>query len=401
MTVEGEQLLPVPPLAELRRRRSAKWRTYPPDVLPLFVAEMDFELAPVVGEALAEAVRNSDTGYALALPELGEALAGFAERRWGWQLDPAAVHPVTDVGVGVVELLRVLTRPGDRILFSPPVYAPFYHWVDEVRCQPVETPLRHTDQGWLLDLPALERAFAERPAAYLLCNPHNPVGRVHTPDELAELVELAVRYQVPVISDEIHAPLALPGARFTPLLSLPGAAEVAVSLQSASKAFNLAGLKCAAIVTGSARQAEVAAALPDDARWRIGHLGAIAATVAYRAGDAWLDQLLITLTDRRQLLGTLLAEQLPKLRWQPPEATYLAWLDCGALVEPAGRENGHPAKGADQPAESAQQRFLRHGVALEPGSNFGAIGANYVRLNFATSPEILTEAIRRMASAAG
>src|SRR6185503_1288329 len=179
---------------------------------------------PAIAAALTEAVRRSDTGYAWQIEDLGRALAGFAGDRWGWQVDPAAVYPVSDVGVGVVELLRRLTRPGDAVLISPPVYSPFFGWISEVRARLVEAPLAYTD-GWRLDLAALERAFADRPAAYLLCNPHNPVGRVHARQELAELVRLANRYQVPIISDEVHAPLVLPGAEFTPLLSLPGAAE--------------------------------------------------------------------------------------------------------------------------------------------------------------------------------
>lgn len=370
-------LLPVPPLEQLRQRRSAKWQAYGPDVLPLWVAELDFELAPAIAATLAEAVRRSDTGYAWQIEDLGRALAAFAGDRWGWQVDPRAVHPVSDVGVGVVDLLRGLTRPGDAVLISPPVYPPFFTWVAEVAARLVEVPLQLAD-GWRLDLPALERAFAERPAAYVLCNPHNPVGRVHTRQELAELVELGRRYQVPIISDEVHAPLALPGAEFTPLLSLPGAADLAVSVQAASKAWNLAGLKCAAIITGSSRMAEVAGRLPDN-RWRVGHFGVLASIAAYTEEVAWLDRLLATLLDRRAMLQAELAKRLPAVRWQPPEASYLAWLDCAEL-------------GIADPAET----FLRHGVALEAGSKFGAIGGSHVRLNFGTSAEILTEAVDRM-----
>jgi cystathionine beta-lyase len=251
--------------------------------------------------------------------------------------------------------------------------------VAEVRARLVEVPLRPAD-GWRLDLPALERAFAERPAAYVLCNPHNPVGRVHARQELAELVELARRYQVPIVSDEVHAPLTLPGAEFTPLLSLPGAADLAVSVQAASKAWNLAGLKCATIITGSSRMAEIAGRLPDN-RWRVGHFGVLASIAAYAEEVAWLDRLLATLLDRRAHLRAELAERLPAVRWQQPEASYLAWLDCAAL----GIE--------DQPAEA----FLRRGVAVEAGGKFGAIGSEHVRLNFGTSAEILSEAVERMA----
>jgi cysteine-S-conjugate beta-lyase len=376
--------LPVPPIEELRLRRSAKWAAYPPEVLPLWVAEMDFELAPAVAATLAEAVRRSDTGYAYDTGAVGRALAGFAEQRWGWRFDPAAVRLVADVEIGVVELLRVLTRPGQSVVISPPVYAPFFGWIEEVRGRLVEVPLQDADDGWRLDLPALQQAFADRPAAYLLCNPHNPVGRAHSAEELAELAELAARYQVPIVSDEAHAPLALPGTRFTPLLSVPGAADLAVSVQAASKAWNLAALKCAAVISAGPRMAEVVAGLPNS-QWRVGHFGALASAVAYTEGVAWLDRLLDTLAERRALLGRLLAERLPAVRWQPPESSYLGWLDCGRL-------------GLDG---DASERFLEHGVAVDAGQRFGNVGAGYVRLNFATSAEILTEAIDRMARAVG
>jgi cystathionine beta-lyase len=377
--------LPVDPLEVLRQRRSAKWQTYPADVLPLTVAEMDFALAAPIAEALREAVERSDAGYGMAGPDLGRALSGFAASRWNWDLDPASVTAVTDVGVGVVELLRVLTRPGDAVAISPPVYPPFFDWVPEAGARLLEVPLARDAAGWRLDLAALEAAFATHPAAYVLCNPHNPVGRVHTADELAALVRLAQLYQVAIVSDEIHGPLVLPGATFTPLLTVPGAAEVAVSLLSASKAWNLAGLKCAAVVTAAPRMAAVTDRFPADTRWRIGHFGVIGAVAAFTAGEPWLDQLLLTLDHRRLLLSDLLRQRLPMLTWHPPEATFLAWLNCAAL-------------GADN---RARDRFLDHGrVALEPGLRFGAAGSGYARLNFATSPDLLDQATARMARSA-
>ncbi len=380
----GPQSLPIDPLDVLRQRRSAKWQTYAKDVLPLTVAEMDVNLAPPVAEVLAEAIRRSDTGYGKAAPDLGQAVARFAARRWSWDVDPAQVTGVTDVGVGVVELVRALTRPGDAVAISPPVYPPFFDWGPEAGVRLLEVPLAHPGDGWRLDLAALERAFATHPAAYVLCNPHNPVGRVHSPDELAALVRLARIYKVTLISDEIHGPLVLPGATFTPLLTVPGAADVAVTVMSASKAWNLAGLKCAAVVTASTKLAAAVDRFPPDTRWRVGHLGVLAAVTAYTEGEAWLDDLLVTLDQRRAQLGRLLATQLPQVSWHPPEATFLAWLDCSAIG----------------PDDTARERFLDRGrVALEPGLRFGALGSGYARLNFGTSEEILDEAIGRMAKA--
>jgi cystathionine beta-lyase len=373
----------VDQLDTLRRRRSAKWRTYPGDVLPLFVAEMDYPLAPPVAAVLRAAVDASDVGYAATGPDLGVAVAGFAARHWDWEIDPAAVTAVTDVGVGAVELLRVLTRPADTVVISPPVYPPFLGWVPEAGTRLREVPLT---AEFRLDLAALEAAFAERPAVYLLCNPHNPVGRVHTRDELTELVRLARRYGVKIISDEIHGPLTLPGARLTPLLSIPGAGPVAASIVSASKAFNLAGLKCAAVVTGDPAMAELVGRFPADLPWRTGHLGVLATIAAYTDGDAWLAELNAELDERRTQLGELLRTRLPRVTWRPPEATFLAWLNCAALG----------------PDDEPQRRFLAEGrVAVEPGTRFGPAAGGYVRLNFGTSAEILDEATARMASITG
>jgi cysteine-S-conjugate beta-lyase len=235
-----------------------------------------------------------------------------------------------------------------------------------------------------LDLAGLERAFAAHPAAFLLSNPHNPVGTVHTSDELAEVVRLARAYGVPVVSDEIHAPLVLPGATFTPILTLPGAAGIAVSLVSASKAWNLAGLKCATVVTASPAMAALVDRFPPDTSWRVGHFGVLASVAAYTEGTPWLERLLATLDDRRALLGRLLAERLPRISWRPPEATFLAWLDCTALGS------------GDAPRELF---FDKGRVAVEPGLRFGAAGSGHVRLNFATSAEILDQATARMAAA--
>jgi cysteine-S-conjugate beta-lyase len=373
--------LAVAPLSELRRRRSAKWRTYPADVIPLTVAEMDFPLAPPIQDALRTAVDGSDTGYAPGGLGYGEALAGFAAHRWDWRIEPAAVTTVPDVGVGVVEMLRVLVRPGDAVVINPPVYPPFFDWLPEAGGRLLEVPLT---ADLRLDLRRLEAAFATHPAAYVLCSPHNPVGRVHTPEELTALVRLARIYRVPILSDEIHAPLVLPGATFTPLLTLPGAAEIAVSLVSASKGWNLAGLKCAAIVTGSPAMAALTDRLPHDLRWRSGHFGLIASIAAFTDGVRWLDELLGTLDARRKQLDDLLRDRLPMIRWEPPEATYLAWLDCAELG----------------PDDEPRGLFLDQGrVALEPGLRFGAAGAGHVRLNFGTSADILEEAVARMAAA--
>jgi cystathionine beta-lyase len=351
------------------------------DVLPLSIAEMDFELAAPVVRVLQRAIADSDTGYVGSASELAEALAGFAAGAWDWTVDPAQVTAVTDVGVGAVELLRSLTPR--RVIISSPVYPPFFDWVAETGTPLVDVPLRLDAGRWCLDLDRLS-ATLRAGDAYLLCNPQNPVGTAHSESELRALVEAVAAAGATVLSDEIHAPLALPGTRVTPILTVPGASEVSYALVSASKAWNLAGLKCAMVVTGSPRTAARAAGLPPDTRWRVGHFGVLASTAAFAAGRPWLAELVTTLDQRRSWLAGVLAERLPGLPWIPPQAGYLAWLDCSSIG----------------PGSAVAERLAtRARVAVEPGERFGAAGAGHIRLNFATSEEILGLAIDRMADA--
>jgi cystathionine beta-lyase len=371
---------------ELRRRRSVKWRFKEPDVLPLWVAEMDVHLAEPVRHALAELVERSDTGY-VTWDGLAEAYAAFAARRWRQELDPGRMFVVPDVMRGIFEVLLVATESGDQVVINPPVYAPFFETITHARRRLVEVPLLRDAAGmYELDLAALERAFAGGARAYLLCSPHNPVGRVWTRAELEAVAALAETYGVLVLVDEIHAPLVYQPHRFVPFATLdaPAAGE-AISFVSASKAWNLAGLKCALAVAGSARGAALLAGMGEEVSFGAGLFGAVANTVAFAQGEPWLDELLVALRANRGRLGGLLAEHLPAVRWQPEDvqATYLAWLDCSPL-------------GLDDPAGV----FEQHGrVALEPGPLFGTGGGGFIRLNFATSPAILDEAVRRMRAA--
>ncbi|WP_414720537.1 MalY/PatB family protein [Streptomyces sp.] len=370
-------------LDDLRRRTSIKWRAHPEDVLPLWVAEMDVPLAEPVVRALTEAVALGDTGYPVG-EEYADALGDFTARRWGWR--PGAGHTaiVPDVMLGVVEVLKLVTGPGDAVVVNPPVYPPFYPFVEHLGRRIVEAPLGEDHR---LDPDALDSAFARataggRPAAYLLCSPHNPTGTVHTRAELERVAELAEAYGIRVVADEIHAPLVLPGAEHVPYLSVRGSAN-GFSLMSASKAWNLAGLKAALAVAGPEAAGDLAR-MPEEVSHGPSHLGVIAHSAALRHGGEWLDALLAGLDENRRLLAGLLARHLPGVRYRAPQGTYLAWLDCRALGL------------GDDPAAV----FLERGrVALNPGPDFGTGGAGHVRLNLATSPEVLTEAVRRMAAA--
>ncbi|MFF4526261.1 MalY/PatB family protein [Streptomyces bluensis] len=371
-------------LEELRRRTSMKWRTYPEDVLPLWVAEMDVPLAEPVVRAIGEAVALGDTGYP-AGTAYAEALAGFARERWGWDglaVERTAIVP--DVMLGIVEMLKLVSGPGDPVVVNSPVYPPFYQFVGNMGRPVVEAPLGADGR---IDFASLEGAFrqvaeqADHPV-YLLCSPHNPTGTVHTADELTRVARLARTYGVRVVADEIHAPIVAAGTSFVPYLSVPGG-ESGLSVMSASKAWNLAGLKAALAIAGP-DAADDLARLPEEVGHGPSHVGVIAHTAALREGGDWLDAVLSGLDDNRRLLAGLLAEHLPAVRYAPAQATYLAWLDC--------RELGL----GDDPAAV----FLERGrVALSSGTDFGTGGAGFVRLNLATSPELITEAVRRMAAA--
>ncbi|MCG8969280.1 MULTISPECIES: MalY/PatB family protein [Streptomyces] len=371
-------------LDRLRRRTSMKWRTHPADVLPLWVAEMDVPLARPVVRAVTDAMELGDTGYP-AGTAYAEALAAFAGKRWGW--DDLAVERtaiVPDVMLGVVEMLKLVTGPGDPVIVNPPVYPPFYQFVTHLDRRVVEAPL---GADLRIDPQVLEDAFRRAVAgggraAYLLCSPHNPTGTVHTAEELASVAALAERYGVRVVADEIHAPVVAEGVRFVPYLSVPGA-ERGLSLMSASKGWNLPGLKAALALAGPGAAGDLAR-MPEEVGHGPSHVGVIAHTAALRDGTAWLDAVLAGLDANRRLLTDLLAAHLPGVVHHLGEATYLAWLDCRALGL------------GDDPA----QAFLHRGrVALSPGPDFGTGGAGHVRLNLATSPEVITEAVRRMASA--
>jgi cystathionine beta-lyase len=362
-------------LDQLRQRTSMKWRYYPEDVLPVWVAEMDVLLAEPVARAITDAVARGDTGYP-AGTAYAEALAGFAKKRWDWEpaVDRMAIVP--DVMLGVVEMFRLVSHRDAPVVVNCPVYPPFYQFVESLGRSVVEAPL---DAAWRIDFAALEEAFvrAGRGAVYLLCNPQNPTGTVHTAAELSQVAELARGHGIRVVADEIHAPVTT--SDFVPYLSV---ADDGLSLMSASKAWNLAGLKAALAIAGPAA-ADDLARLPEEVGHGASHVGVLAHTAAFRDGVGWLDALLDGLDENRRLLTELLAEHLPAVRHTPAPGTYLAWLDC--------RELGL----GDDPART----FLKQGkVALNSGIPFGTGGAGFVRLNLATSPEVLTEAVRRMAA---
>lgn len=370
-------------LAALRQRQSAKYQYYDEDVIPAWVAEMDFPLAEPVAAALHAAIDRSDTGYRSATG-LPEALADFARDRWDWGIPLERITPVADVLTGAAWAIRLLTEPGVGVVVTPPVYTPFFSTIRDITQRTVvEAPMvRAEDGSYAWDLAALEQAFA-RPdvSAFLMSNPHNPTGTVPTREVLGALAGLASAHGVTVISDEIHGPLVLPGSDHVPFMSVAPDDADAVILVSASKAWNLPGLKCGQLV-GTARTAPIIAErLPMDVTYGTGQLGVIASVAAYREGGPWLEDVVAIIDGNRSLLAELLAEHLPRAGYVPPQASYLAWLDLRAYDL------------GDDPAVALRERGR---VALSSGPSYGTGGEGYARLNLATSPRILREIVRRM-----
>lgn len=370
--------LRVPGISELRKRKSTKWRTYPTDVLPLPVAEMDFPIADPIKTALRDMIDRSDTGYLGPFPEMFQAFGDFSQARWNWRPDPTHIRIATDVGVGTVEVIRTLINPGDRVILNSPVYDNMWRWVAEVKAELLEVPLQEASLEYRMDLAALEQAYASGAKVHILCNPHNPVGVLFDRKTLQSIADLAKQYGVIVISDEIHAALTYPGKEFIPFLSVSESAkEVGITVTSASKAFNLAGLKCAMIITASDQIKMRIDSMPLSVAFRASLFGAAAATAAFQQSQDWLASAIAALDQNRRLISNLIDSKIPEIGYRQPDFGYLAWLDLTKL------ELG------DDPAKSILERSK---LAINSGTLYGPRHGQFARMNFGTSPEIITEA---------
>ena len=381
----------APDLASLLQHKSEKWTGFARDVLPLPVAEMDFPVAEPIKKILHAMVDASDLGYLGSIPEMGTSFAHFAQERWNWEVDPLQVRIGTDVGVAVVEILRVIAKPGDKVLINSPVYQNFYNWLVETGMEKVDVPFTRTgsDEGsnnpWELNWPEIESAYASGIKVHMICSPHNPLGRIYTKEELLRFVGLAKKYNVIIISDEIHAPLTFKDSVFIPTLALgPDAESVCITVTAASKGWNIAGLKCAIIITQNEEMKEKMTHLPFALHYRASLPGAYASAIAFKEGGIWLDTVIAILDQNRYLIQDLLSATLPSVKYHIPQNGYLAWLDLTALN-----------LGEDPGATLIE----RGKVAFNSGHFYAPQTSQYVRLNFATSPEIITEAIHRIRKA--
>lgn len=376
----------IPTESELRSRGSAKWTAFP-DAIGAFVAEMDFGLAPVVRSALHAEIDAARTGYLpLAMSTaLADATADWCADRYAWEVPTERIRPVADVLTGLDLVLQRYSDPAKPVVVVTPGYMPFLLIPQRSGREIIEVPSPEVDGRYELDLEAIDRAFTAGADTLVLCNPWNPVGRVLTREELVALSEVVERHGGRVFSDEIHAPLVFPSHRHVPYASVDeAAANHTITAISASKAFNLPGLKCAQLVfsndADAARYEEVAGLVAHGASG----FGVAANIAAYTEGGEWLDGVLDYLDESRLLVGAQLAERLPQVGYRAPEGTYIGWLDVRALDL------------GEKPADVIRERA---GVALTDGAACGEAGRGFVRLIMATPQPVLEEVVDRLARA--
>ncbi len=373
-------------LEQLHKLHSAKWRHYPQDVIPAWVAEMDFPVAEPVRRAVIAAAERSDFGYPASIEYngFGDTVAGWADRSYGWKVDPESVLILPDVVRGLAVGVGILSEPGDGVVIQPPVYPPFFSTIKETGRTIVENPMVFRGGRYEIDLDGLDTAMAEA-KILILCNPQNPTGRSFTRPELEAMAELAIRHDVYVIADEVHSPLTLPGAMHTVFAMLGDEiASRTLTVTAASKAWNFGGLKCGFAVGGAEEMVTRLKGLGHHVAGGASIVGIEATEAAFNEGGPWMAEVVDYLDGNRRLLGDLLQKHLPEVVYTMPEATYLAWLDCRALDL---RPDPHAF-------------FLKEAkVAFSAGPMFGTQGEGFVRFNFATSRAIVTQIVEAMAAA--
>lgn len=372
---------------QLRARRTIKWNFFEPDVLPLWIAEMDFPTAPAVLDAVRACVNNEEFGYPPSgEDELPNATADWCLGRYGWRIRPEWVRVVPDVLKGMQVAVNFLTRPESPVVLPVPAYMPFFDVLRVTGRQRVEIPMTQGLSGrYLMDLDALDAAFASGAGSLILCNPNNPLGTAFTAEELRAIVDIAANHRARVIADEIHAPLIYDRPHVPAASVSETAADTVITLLSASKGWNLPGLVCAQVVLTNPGDIDEWDRIDMLHTMGVSTVGIRANIAAYNAGGPWLDELLVYLRANRDHLARTLPQAVPGLKMNSPEATYMSWVDFRAL---------------NLPAEPAEFLLSKAKVALSPGIPFGAtVGCGFARLNFATPWAILDRAIEAMAAA--
>ena len=370
----------------LRARRTNKWHKFADDVLPAWVADMDFGVAPAIAEAMARLNRDQEYGYAARDGALAAAFARRMQRRFDWTVDPANAHPVGDLVQASFSSVMAFSEPGDAVVLQLPSYPPFMAAINDTGRRLIDNHMRDDGMRWVLDLAAYDAAPDPRARVLIFCHPQNPTGRAYTRAELERVADFAIRHDLIVVSDEIHADIVYPGNTHIPLASLsPEVAARTITITSATKSFNIPALRCAVIYFGTSQLKErFFARIPSRLLGSPGVTGVDATIAAWDEGQPWLDEILPYLQANRDWLAQTIAADLPGVTMRLPEATYLAWLDCTALRLPC----------------PAGQFFLdKARVGLNFGETFGARYSNFARLNFATPTPILRQIVARMADA--
>ncbi|MFD8460049.1 MalY/PatB family protein [Streptomyces antimycoticus] len=373
---------------QLRSRRGKKWRAHEPDMYPAWVADMDFLTAEPVRRALQEIANDADFCYSSQPDEVPTAFAARMESAFGWHVRADHTVLVADLVQGVTASILAFSRPGDGVALMSPSYPPLADAVRSTGRGLVDVPLVASGSRYEVEIADLTAALGrESVSMLLLCNPHNPTGRVFDRSELAVIAAAAASAEVTVVSDEIHCDLVYPGAEFVPFATVdPRLAQRTVSLHSATKSFNLGGLRCGILHFGSeALLRRFQEAHPDRLLGRPNTFGALATTVAWQQGQPWLDSVRARLRENRDVVRRWV-DRTPGLSSHAPEGTYFCWLDCAGL-------------GLDEPAAAFFRREAR--VAMSAGETFGPGYRAFVRLNFAMSPTILAEVLGRLESAIG
>jgi cysteine-S-conjugate beta-lyase len=371
---------------QLRARRGGKWTKYPADVIPAFVADMDFKVAPAVQAAVTRFTDTQDYGYGQMrdTAPLFEAFAEWMMRRHGWQPNPTLTHANADVIQGLVATIVAFSQPGDGIIVQTPIYPPFLRFIDGSGRRVVENPLVDDGKRFVVDVEGLQRVGAQA-SMILLCNPHNPTGRVFDRAELEGIAAVASEHHLTIVADEIHADLLYSGAMHIPMETIASASERTVTLTSATKSFNIPGLRTSITHFGSQELKEkFETVVSERLLGAPNRLGVAATIAAWREAEEWLEDLMSYLDrNRMRVFEWAVRANLPH---RLPESTFLAWIDCRRLALPTGL--------------TPHQHFLEQAkVALSDGSEFGGPGAGHVRLNFGTSAEILEEILGRLGAA--
>ncbi len=368
-----------------RHTNSYKWDSEPDSgVLPLWVADMDFRTAPAVTASLAGRVEHGIFGYTRVPDEYYEAVCAWFGRRHGWAIKKEWIICTPGVVPAVSAIVKALTVPGDKVLVQTPVYNCFFSSIRNNGCEAACSPLVYGDRTYRIDFEDLERrASDERVKVMLLCNPHNPAGRVWTREELMRVGSICRRHGVTVVSDEIHCELTFPGHAYTPFASLPGtSAGHTVACISPSKAFNIAGLQIANIVAPDEEtRRRIDKAVNVNEVCDVNPFGVIATIAAYREGEEWLDRLLEYLRGNYVYMERFCAENLPDFPICRLEGTYLAWMDCRALATPSAE---------------LERRLTREArLRLNAGAMYGKEGEGFMRWNIACPRAILAEGLER------